>query len=146
MCPGVRRGWWFTLALAVLASVHMFGALTYGGQSAVSSLTVLYVVTAGTGLCYGTMFCISFGINLEFFGIDSFATNIGFMITSAGVGGSCFNFICAAFYQMALVDETTNFCYGAECYSHALLMSSLTSAAATVLSVRISLWTKPRLF
>ena len=57
----------------------------------VTSIKMLLLVSASTGLMYGTLFGICPSLNLEFFGLKNFSQNWGYVSLSPVLAGNVFN-------------------------------------------------------
>ncbi len=127
---------WLLLPVCMLA---IFSQSLAAAPNTITSVHQLLLVSASTGLMYGTLFGICPSLVLEFFGLASFSQNWGWTSLSPVVAGNLFNLLFGRIYDSHVpAGSTTHECYeGEECYRSVFVVTTWCALLATLCSLAL---------
>ncbi|KAJ9477012.1 putative membrane protein [Pseudozyma hubeiensis] len=144
---------WMLIVVTTLAFASQVVAASPG---LISTVDDLFAVSALTGLAYGTLFGVCPTLVFEWFGMQHFSQNYGFVSLSPVVAGNVFNLLFGRIYDGHVPQDTSvltvvmealrkgkedhpassHLCMdGEECYRQVFVVTSVGCAVAVVLSL-----------
>ncbi|KAI7830536.1 major facilitator superfamily domain-containing protein [Gamsiella multidivaricata] len=140
-----KRGsgrWWGISRIGFLlyAGICVWLGQTFGAN--VSDIGDLTKVSVLVGLGYGSVFGVAPTIVSEWFGVNSFGSNWGWISVGNAIGGQIFNLIFGSLYDRQAQHEHTLQCFGPECFRTSFVLGTCSSSLGVAVLIYLAFITR----
>lgn len=98
-----------------------------------NSLTIFLITDIVIGFANGAVWCLTPTMISEFYGMNNFSRNWGFIMLGNAVGGLVFQETFGVLYD--LNTTTSNQCYGRHCFTWSFIIIAVSSFCASILNI-----------
>nr|XP_022335436.1 probable transporter MCH1 [Crassostrea virginica] len=98
-----------------------------------NSLTIFLITDIVIGFANGAVWCLTPTMISEFYGMNNFSRNWGFIMLGNAVGGLVFQETFGVLYD--LNTATSNQCYGRHCFTWSFIIIAVSSFCASILNI-----------
>ncbi|WFD36718.1 hypothetical protein MCUN1_003605 [Malassezia cuniculi] len=126
-----------TILLILVALLALFSQVLAAWPDTITNVHRLLYVSGTTGLMYGTLFGLCPVLVFEWFGMDGFSQNWGWMSWGPVLAGNVFNLLFGYVYDSHVSSKShSHTCHlGEECYRSVFVMTSLGCVLALIIAV-----------